>query len=255
MRHNAFPLATQDGLHLHVNHWHGDQPPRAVVMLSHGMAEHSLRYARLADSLVAAGFDLYALDQRGHGQSAAQGVLGHYAENAVLWPPNAEPVAGLAEDLAANWSTVLADERWADVAESLQRLTVPGAVTALAGDLGDAEAERLTAVLLQRWSGIGEPAPAPAAAIVGPDSAELTVVVEGLEPGWTANWRGPVEPVEPSGAVVRLTVEHSARVSVRVFGRTDTSAHHDNSGGQRTILTAEAVVAERHGPDGPGAAD
>lgn len=80
MRHNAFPLATHDGLHLHVNHWHGDQPPRAVVMLSHGMAEHSLRYARLADSLVAAGFDLYALDQRGHGQSAAQGVLGHYAD-------------------------------------------------------------------------------------------------------------------------------------------------------------------------------
>ncbi|WP_275544510.1 alpha/beta hydrolase [Pseudomonas sp. Marseille-Q0931] len=80
MRHYVFPLATQDGLHLHVNHWHGDQPPRAVVMLSHGMAEHSLRYARLAESLVAAGFDLYALDQRGHGQSAAQGVLGHYAD-------------------------------------------------------------------------------------------------------------------------------------------------------------------------------
>ncbi|MBH3338690.1 lysophospholipase [Pseudomonas mendocina] len=80
MRHNVFPLATQDGLHLHVNHWHGDQPPRAVVMLSHGMAEHSQRYARLAESLVAAGFDLYALDQRGHGQSAAQGVLGHYAD-------------------------------------------------------------------------------------------------------------------------------------------------------------------------------
>ena len=80
MRHNAFPLATQDGLHLHVNHWHGDQPPRAVVMLAHGMAEHSLRYARLAESLVGAGFDLYALDQRGHGQSAAQGVLGHYAD-------------------------------------------------------------------------------------------------------------------------------------------------------------------------------
>lgn len=80
MRHNAFPLATQDGLHLHVNHWHGDQPPHAVLMLSHGMAEHSLRYARLAENLVAAGFDLYALDQRGHGQSAAQGVLGHYAD-------------------------------------------------------------------------------------------------------------------------------------------------------------------------------
>ena len=80
MRHNTFPLATRDGLHLHVNHWHADQPPSAVIMLSHGMAEHGLRYARLAESLVAAGFDLYALDQRGHGQSATQGVLGHYAD-------------------------------------------------------------------------------------------------------------------------------------------------------------------------------
>ncbi|UFQ96464.1 alpha/beta hydrolase [Pseudomonas wenzhouensis] len=80
MRHNTFPLATRDSLHLHVNHWHADQPPRAVVMLSHGMAEHGLRYAHLAESLVAAGFDLYALDQRGHGQSATQGVLGHYAD-------------------------------------------------------------------------------------------------------------------------------------------------------------------------------
>lgn len=80
MRHNAFPLAASDGLHLHVNHWHSDEPPRAVVMLSHGMAEHGLRYARLAESLVPAGFDLYAMDQRGHGQSAEQGVLGHYAD-------------------------------------------------------------------------------------------------------------------------------------------------------------------------------
>ena len=72
MRHNAFPLATDDGLHLHVNHWHGDTPPRAVVMLSHGMAEHGLRYARLAESLVAASFDLYALDQRGHGEDEGE---------------------------------------------------------------------------------------------------------------------------------------------------------------------------------------
>ena len=80
MRHDAFVINACDGTPLQVNHWYGDQPPRAVVMLSHGMAEHGLRYARLAESLVAAGFDLYALDQRGHGQSAAQGTLGHYAD-------------------------------------------------------------------------------------------------------------------------------------------------------------------------------
>ena len=80
MRHTSFPMAASDGLHLHVNHWHADTPPRAVVMLAHGMAEHSLRYARLAERLVAAGFDLYAHDQRGHGITGEHGTLGHYAD-------------------------------------------------------------------------------------------------------------------------------------------------------------------------------
>ncbi|MDT4826943.1 Monoacylglycerol lipase [compost metagenome] len=48
-------------------------------MLSHGMAEHSGRYGRLGEALVAAGFELYALDQRGHGRSAEHGTLGQYA--------------------------------------------------------------------------------------------------------------------------------------------------------------------------------
>ncbi|MBF8164597.1 alpha/beta hydrolase [Ectopseudomonas hydrolytica] len=80
MRHDAFILSASDGTPLHVNHWHSDAPPRATVMLAHGMAEHSLRYARLAEALVAAGFALYALDQRGHGRSAEHGTLGHYAD-------------------------------------------------------------------------------------------------------------------------------------------------------------------------------
>ncbi|MFC5695609.1 alpha/beta hydrolase [Pseudomonas sp. GCM10022186] len=79
MRHDAFWLDASDAVPLYVNHWAGDAPPRAVVMLSHGMAEHSGRYARLGDALVAAGIELYALDQRGHGRSAEHGVLGQYA--------------------------------------------------------------------------------------------------------------------------------------------------------------------------------
>ncbi|MDH0622867.1 alpha/beta hydrolase [Pseudomonas chengduensis] len=80
MRHDAFVINASDGTPLQVNHWYGDEPPRAAVMLAHGMAEHSLRYARLAEALVAAGFALYALDQRGHGATAERGTLGHYAD-------------------------------------------------------------------------------------------------------------------------------------------------------------------------------
>ncbi|WP_375737977.1 alpha/beta hydrolase [Pseudomonas boanensis] len=80
MRHDAFWLDASDAVPLYVNHWAGEGPPRAVIMLSHGMAEHSGRYARLGEALVAAGFELYAHDQRGHGRSAEHGTLGLYAE-------------------------------------------------------------------------------------------------------------------------------------------------------------------------------
>jgi alpha-beta hydrolase superfamily lysophospholipase len=81
MHHEAFWLNASDATPLYVNHWFADQAPKAVVMIAHGMAEHSGRYARLAQALVAAGFAVYAHDQRGHGKTAEHGVLGHYADS------------------------------------------------------------------------------------------------------------------------------------------------------------------------------
>jgi alpha-beta hydrolase superfamily lysophospholipase len=52
---------------------HGGQAasmPRAVVHIVHGMAEHSLRYRRLAERLCGQGFAVWAADQRGHGRTA-----------------------------------------------------------------------------------------------------------------------------------------------------------------------------------------
>ncbi|WP_236207988.1 alpha/beta hydrolase [Pseudomonas tohonis] len=81
MPHDAFWLTASDGASLHVNRWSGDAPPRAVVMVAHGMAEHGGRYARLGQALVAAGLELYVHDQRGHGRTAQHGILGLYAEH------------------------------------------------------------------------------------------------------------------------------------------------------------------------------
>ncbi|MDB6141703.1 MAG: lysophospholipase [Pseudomonas sp.] len=80
MLNSAFWLDASDHSRLYVNQWQPRISPRAVVMLSHGMAEHSGRYQRLGAALNEAGFALYALDQRGHGNTAAHGVLGHYAD-------------------------------------------------------------------------------------------------------------------------------------------------------------------------------
>jgi alpha-beta hydrolase superfamily lysophospholipase len=79
MRHDAFWLTTSDAAPVHVQRWFAEQPSKAVLMLAHGMAEHAGRYARFGAALVAAGFELYAHDQRGHGQTAQRGILGDYA--------------------------------------------------------------------------------------------------------------------------------------------------------------------------------
>ena len=81
MHHDTFWLNSSDALPLYVNRWYSEQPPKAVVMVAHGMAEHSARYERLGAALVAAGFELYAHDQRGHGKTAEHGTLGHYADD------------------------------------------------------------------------------------------------------------------------------------------------------------------------------
>lgn len=80
MNHSTFWLTANDRSRLYVNQWLPEGETRAIIMLSHGMAEHSGRYARLAQALCGAGYGLYALDQRGHGRTADEGTLGLYAE-------------------------------------------------------------------------------------------------------------------------------------------------------------------------------
>ncbi|HEU4727489.1 MAG TPA: alpha/beta hydrolase [Kofleriaceae bacterium] len=48
--------------------------PRAIVVIHHGLADHSDRYAAFAERLVRAGYAAWALDMRGHGRSAGARV-------------------------------------------------------------------------------------------------------------------------------------------------------------------------------------
>ncbi len=45
--------------------------PVGLLLISHGLAEHSGRYGRFAQAMAARGFHVYAHDHRGHGQSRA----------------------------------------------------------------------------------------------------------------------------------------------------------------------------------------
>lgn len=71
MRTDSFSFTTKDGPRVFVRQWLPDQSmPRAVVLIAHGAAEHSGRYARIASVLSGEGYAVYAPDHRGHGQTA-----------------------------------------------------------------------------------------------------------------------------------------------------------------------------------------
>ena len=78
MRADTFSFKAEDGKDLFVYRWLPDEgaPRKAIVHVSHGMAEHAARYARVAEALTAAGYAVYADDHRGHGKTAGPDDLG-----------------------------------------------------------------------------------------------------------------------------------------------------------------------------------
>lgn len=66
-------VSAVDGLRLQAYHWPNENA-KATVQIAHGLAEHAQRYDRLARALVAAGYDVWAHDHRGHGASVGGDV-------------------------------------------------------------------------------------------------------------------------------------------------------------------------------------
>jgi len=83
---------SHDGAKLNLYRFSPDESPAkkpgAVLHIVHGMAEHALRYKRLAKRLSDEGIEVWAADQRGHGKTAdlninkpeKGGLLGHCAD-------------------------------------------------------------------------------------------------------------------------------------------------------------------------------
>jgi alpha-beta hydrolase superfamily lysophospholipase len=75
-------IRADDGVRLAARRWIPDnEVTRAVVQISHGMAEHSGRYGWTAERLTEAGYEVWADDHRGHGETARGGLLGHPADS------------------------------------------------------------------------------------------------------------------------------------------------------------------------------
>jgi alpha-beta hydrolase superfamily lysophospholipase len=70
MQHREFTAAGSGGIDLYAQAWLPGVAPRAVIVVSHGLAEHGGRYETLAGELVQRGYAVYAVDHRGHGRSS-----------------------------------------------------------------------------------------------------------------------------------------------------------------------------------------
>ena len=63
----TFPIARRKALFYQA--WLPEERPKGVIVLVHGLADHSGRYSNVVNYLLPKGFALWSYDQRGHGKS------------------------------------------------------------------------------------------------------------------------------------------------------------------------------------------
>ena len=69
MQHTEGKFTGRNNFSLYRQAWLPDGIPAAVLIVVHGIAEHSGRYSNLVNYLVPKGFSVYSFDLRGHGKS------------------------------------------------------------------------------------------------------------------------------------------------------------------------------------------
>lgn len=99
LRQSSF-TSPSDGVEIATYAWERPAEPRGVVEIAHGLAEHALRYDRLAQALTKAGYAAYAMDHRGHGRSVTDPAdLGNFGEAGFVGVP--ADIAAFGERLRA----------------------------------------------------------------------------------------------------------------------------------------------------------
>ena len=69
MKHKEGKFKGLKNFALYYQCWLPDGSPKAILLVAHGLAEHSGRYKNLVNYFVPKGYAVYALDYRGHGKS------------------------------------------------------------------------------------------------------------------------------------------------------------------------------------------
>lgn len=88
MKSSTFTFKDKDDIEIFVYKWEPETPPKAVVQIVHGLAEHAKRYTRVAEALCNDGYACYANDARGHGRTAGDLTEKTLEGNAGVLGPN-----------------------------------------------------------------------------------------------------------------------------------------------------------------------
>ncbi len=88
MKSSTFTFKDQDNIEIFVYKWEPETPPKAVVQIVHGLAEHAKRYTRVAEALCNDDYICYANDARGHGRTAGDLTKKTLEGNAGVLGPN-----------------------------------------------------------------------------------------------------------------------------------------------------------------------
>jgi alpha-beta hydrolase superfamily lysophospholipase len=82
MKHSSGTFAGINQKEIFYQYWlPDDQPPKAVLLVIHGLAEHCGRYGNVVNYFVPQGYAVYGLDHIGHGQSEGTRVyVDHFSD-------------------------------------------------------------------------------------------------------------------------------------------------------------------------------
>ena len=74
MKHHEGYFKSVRDTNIYYQYWLPDGEPKAVLLVAHGIAEHSGRYMNVVNHFVPAGYAVYGIDHIGHGKSDGKRV-------------------------------------------------------------------------------------------------------------------------------------------------------------------------------------
>jgi acylglycerol lipase len=74
MRHKEGYFKGAQGINIYYQHWLPEDEPKAILLVVHGLAEHSGRYMNVVNHFVPSGYAVYGIDHIGHGKSDGERV-------------------------------------------------------------------------------------------------------------------------------------------------------------------------------------